>query len=82
MSIDHKPSLPREAERVKKAGGRVVDDHIRAGSYLLAVSRAIGDFDFKPAVSAIPDITVTPLTKDVKFMVLATDGVWDCNSSK
>ena len=32
-------------------------------------------------VTAFPDIVVKPLHKDVEFMVLACDGIWDCKTS-
>jgi len=32
-------------------------------------------------VTAYPDIVVKPLHKDVEFMVLACDGIWDCKTS-
>jgi serine/threonine protein phosphatase PrpC len=45
LSVDHKPSDEVEKERIEKAGGVVsVDGQINYG---LAVSRAIGDYDYK-----------------------------------
>lgn len=64
---------------------------------MLALSRAIGDFDYKPItppkeaqptwflnnhmVTAYPDVVVKPFHKDIEFMVLACDGIWDCKTS-
>lgn len=64
---------------------------------MLALSRAIGDFDYKivtppkdaqPSwflnnhmVTAYPDVIVRPLHKDVEFIILACDGIWDCKTS-
>ena len=64
---------------------------------MLALSRAIGDFDYKPItppkdaqptwflnnhmVTAFPDVVVKPLHKDVEFIILACDGIWDCKTS-
>jgi len=32
-------------------------------------------------VTAFPDIVVKPLHKDVEFIIVACDGIWDCKSS-
>ena len=64
---------------------------------MLALSRAMGDFDYKPVsppkdagkqwfmnnhmVTAFPDVVVKPFHKDVEFIVLACDGIWDCRTS-
>jgi serine/threonine protein phosphatase PrpC len=45
LSKDHKPDLPSERTRILKAGGEVVDGRVNG---MLALSRAIGDFDYKP----------------------------------
>ena len=41
---DHKPSLAVERNRIKAAGGMVMNERVDGG---LAVSRAFGDFDYK-----------------------------------
>ena len=45
LSKDHKPDLPSERSRILKSGGTVEDGRVNGA---LALSRAIGDFDFKP----------------------------------
>ena len=78
----HLPS--NEIERITKAGGYVERDRVDGQ---LAMSRSIGDFEFKrdPAldettqkVVAVPDVSVFDIdsTQD-EFIVLATDGLWD-----
>jgi serine/threonine protein phosphatase PrpC len=44
LSTDHKPDDPLERERILKAGGTVEKSRVNGK---LAVSRALGDFDFK-----------------------------------
>lgn len=50
----------------------------------LALSRAIGDFEFKKSaelppeqqiVTALPDVTVHDITEDDEFVVVACDGM-------
>jgi serine/threonine protein phosphatase PrpC len=45
LSKDHKPDLPAERSRIIKSGGEVSDGRVNG---MLALSRAIGDFDYKP----------------------------------
>ena len=33
-------------------------------------------------VTCFPDVVVKPLHKDVEFMILACDGIWDCKTSE
>jgi len=76
---DHKPTCPDEAARIEFAGGFVVNNRV---SGLLAVSRAFGDRQFKPVVSAEPDITKVKLKETDKFAILACDGLWDVLSNE
>jgi len=41
LSEDHKPTLRREEERIKKAGGFIIQGRV---NFKLALTRAIGDF--------------------------------------
>lgn len=43
----------------------------------LAISRAIGDPDYKPFVTGDPEIACIPLDGDEDFLILACDGLWD-----
>ncbi|ODM94743.1 putative protein phosphatase 2C T23F11.1 [Orchesella cincta] len=93
LSQDHKPSLPSERERIRKAGGIVtpagrVQFKGHVGS--LGLSRAFGDWKYKRAaksddqqmVIANPDVTQYTLTSDWEFVVLACDGIWTSKENK
>ena len=43
---------------------------------ILAVSRAFGDLEMQPYVSAEPQVTVVSLTHEDTTVILASDGVW------
>ncbi|KAL7150670.1 hypothetical protein ABFS83_05G129800 [Erythranthe nasuta] len=88
LSMDHKPDLEVERERILKAGGFIHAGRVNGS---LNLSRAIGDMEFKqnkilPAekqiVTADPDINIVELCDDDEFIVLACDGIWDCMSSQ
>ncbi|KAJ9474490.1 Protein phosphatase 2C-like protein [Pseudozyma hubeiensis] len=88
MSTDHKPTLNSERERIENAGGYVSWGRVNGN---LALSRAIGDFEFKRSfelpveeqiVTAFPEVVEKALEADAEFLVLACDGIWDCLSSQ
>uniref|UniRef100_A0A0D6R6Y8 PPM-type phosphatase domain-containing protein n=1 Tax=Araucaria cunninghamii TaxID=56994 RepID=A0A0D6R6Y8_ARACU len=88
LTVDLKPNLPKEAERIRNCRGRVfaLEDEPEVyrvwlpsdDSPGLAMARAFGDFCLKEfGVIADPEITYRHLTSRDRFVVLATDGVWD-----
>ena len=90
LTEDHKPSLPRERKRVYDEGGRVefcgcwrviAENRGRNVRAALAVSRAIGDIDFKrpenKGVTATPDVDRITLDDEIEIVIVATDGLWD-----
>ncbi|KAF4977175.1 hypothetical protein FZEAL_6283 [Fusarium zealandicum] len=88
LSQDHKPQLENEKNRITAAGGFVDFGRVNGN---LALSRAIGDFEFKKSaelspenqiVTAYPDVEQHDLTDEDEFLVLACDGIWDCQSSQ
>ncbi|CAG8577052.1 10948_t:CDS:2, partial [Racocetra persica] len=89
MSEDHKPVNKGEADRISKAGGFVEFGRVNGN---LALSRALGDFEFKQnpkfkadeqIVTAYPDVKNEEIKTDsTEFLVLACDGIWDCLSSQ
>ena len=69
-----------EKARISAAGGFVDFGRVNGN---LALSRAIGDFEFKRSaelspeqkiVTAYPDVTVHELSDDDEFLVIACDG--------
>ncbi|KAK9469781.1 phosphatase 2C-like domain-containing protein [Lipomyces arxii] len=88
LSYDHKPTNEGERARIEAAGGFVDSGRVNGN---LALSRAIGDFDFKKSpdlppeeqvVTAFPDVLEHEIGPDDEFVVLACDGIWDCLSSQ
>jgi protein phosphatase 1L len=77
LTLDHKPDLPEELQRIEEDGGYVVSFGVARVQGLLAVSRAIGDGSLKPYVIAEPRIAEGYLGRENDFLVIACDGVWD-----
>ncbi|KAJ7948278.1 putative Protein phosphatase-2c [Quillaja saponaria] len=93
LTVDLKPDLPREAERIKRCKGRVFalqDEPEVPRVWLpfddapgLAMARAFGDFCLKEyGVISIPEFSHWVLTERDLFIVLASDGVWDVLSNE
>ncbi|ESN90438.1 hypothetical protein HELRODRAFT_189860 [Helobdella robusta] len=85
LSFDHKPHLAAERKRIKKAGGFVSFNGVWRVAGILALSRAMGDYPLKEKnfVVADPDILTFNLKKiKPKFMILASDGLWDVFSNE
>ena len=57
---------------------------------IIAISRAIGDWEYKStnleapkmAVSAFPEVRKFEISKDLDFVICACDGIWDCMTSQ
>ena len=83
LSYDHKPFHAQELQRIDKAGGYVSMKRVDGD---LAVSRALGDFQYKdrpdlPAeeqkVTANPDMEIMVRKETDEFIVISCDGIWD-----
>jgi protein phosphatase 1L len=75
ISIDHKCTDPKEEERILLNGGKITKNRVMGQ---LVLSRCLGDLYCKKyGVSNIPDISVNKLEENVKYVVVASDGVWD-----
>eukprot|EP00742_Colponemidia_sp_Colp-10_P001241 GILJ01001337.1.p1 GENE.GILJ01001337.1~~GILJ01001337.1.p1 ORF type:complete len:422 (+),score=56.29 GILJ01001337.1:71-1336(+) len=92
LTIDHKCSIPEEQKRIQNAGGEVYRAemdlqhrvYVRGCNYPgLAVTRAFGDtIAAAVGVIAVPTIKVVELKERDKFLVLASDGVWEFINSQ
>lgn len=92
LTIDLKPNLPGELERIRSCKGRVFaleDEPQVARVWLphantpgLAMARSLGDFCLKDyGLSSIPEVFYRKLTEEDELIILATDGVWDVLSN-
>lgn len=82
VTEDHKPYNPKERSRIISAGGTAT----QRINGTLAVSRALGDFEFKKdfhrgpceqLVSPEPEVTIIEEHVSDEFLILACDGIWD-----
>jgi len=96
LSDDHKPDRNDEKARIQRHGGKV--EPIRHGNRFmgparlwkqaqaqggLAVSRAFGDLALAPVgLVAEPEIRKETISDQHKFLVLASDGVWEHMSNQ
>jgi serine/threonine protein phosphatase PrpC len=95
LSKDHTPDAPAERRRILDAGGRIckmrfqsefgpnrvwLKDYWTPG---LAMTRSFGDLiGAIVGINANPDIYLHILKPTDKFLILATDGLWNFLSSK
>jgi len=89
LTSDHRPTVPAELNRIRRSGCSVSFN--RVGS-VLAVSRALGDYEFKDADLPAEEMAVTPVPEvrslqlthpgNFDFILLATDGLFDYLSER
>ena len=91
LSIDQKPDDPEESKRIKENGGEISqyeEDGEKSGPFRvwqkgevypgIAMSRSIGDFiATKLGVIPEPKFIEEKIDKDCKFIVVASDGIWE-----
>ena len=91
LSIDQKPNDPEESKRIKENGGEISqyeEDGEKSGPFRvwqkgevypgIAMSRSIGDFiATKLGVIPEPKFIDEKIDKDTKFIVVASDGIWE-----
>ncbi|GMF19618.1 unnamed protein product [Phytophthora fragariaefolia] len=96
MSFDQKPNRKDERERLEANGAFVTGkpdfmykvwplkkmlDVPRVNGQL-AVSRSIGDVSLKSYISCEPEVQTRKISKNDRFLILATDGLWDVVTNK
>jgi serine/threonine protein phosphatase PrpC len=88
MSEDHKPDMPGEIARIRKAGGYVEAGRVNGN---LNLSRSLGDLEYKQSralppqdqiISGYPEVRSATLGPDDNFLILACDGIWDILTSQ
>lgn len=83
LTRDHKPGDASERERIRGAGGVVVNvQGIDRTMGVLSLSRALGDWYARPFVSQEPETYQYALTGKEDYLLLATDGLWDVLSNQ
>ncbi|KAM0836560.1 hypothetical protein ACQ4PT_062244 [Festuca glaucescens] len=92
LTVDLKPNIPSEAQRIRQLRGRIFalpEEPEVARVWLpkynspgLAMARAFGDFCLKEyGLISMPEVSCHCITEKDEFIVLATDGVWDVLSN-
>lgn len=83
ITEDHKPDVQSEYDRIVQTGGFVIKDGFGTPRVngTLALSRAVGDLYLAPHVSWMPDIYTVHLKPCNKYLVAASDGLWDVFSN-
>lgn len=87
LTVDHKPNLKEERQRIEKSGGRVVfDGYANHRVYAnnarypgLNMSRCLGDIMAQQDCGLIaePEVSVIDISPDDKVLLLCSDGVWE-----
>lgn len=73
----HKPNRDDEKARIEGLGGSIMHWGTWRVNGTLAVSRAIGDGEYKPFISAEPDVTTIVMNGTEDFIIVGCDGLWD-----
>ncbi len=88
MSTDHKPELESEKNRIYKADGWISEGRVKGN---LNLTRGFGDLEYKQnkslkpeeqMITANPDIKIIDYDKDIDFVIIGCDGIWDCLSNQ
>lgn len=76
LSVEHK--VENEKTRLAQQGAIITyDDGVARLFKTLNVSRGIGDYFMRPYFTSTPCIMHTTLSQNDKYVVVASDGIWD-----
>ncbi|NRA46667.1 MAG: protein serine/threonine phosphatase 2C family protein [Oligoflexales bacterium] len=77
LSTEHKPENSTDKARIEEEGGSVIEAFgAKRLMGTLAISRSLGNISLKDhGLSAEPDITSIPRTKELTVLILGTDGL-------
>lgn len=92
LSIDHKPELKEEQQRIISYGGEIAREN-EIGRYRvwikgknvpgIAISRSIGDIVASSiGVIPLPEIKEFILDDECKYIIIASDGLWEFMSNE
>ena len=93
ITVDHKPALQAEMERIHRAGGKITNNRVQG---VIAVSRSFGDIEYNyvkeqswgksfddDLIIATPDIFIEKrVPQEDEFLIIASDGLWDAFPSQ
>jgi serine/threonine protein phosphatase PrpC len=82
LTIDHKPNMPEEKQRIENLGGKIAFDGAEWRIKTLSLSRAFGDLDCCPYVTHLPNIYKYKINPNDKYLVVACDGLYDSLSNE
>ena len=84
QSEDHKPDMKSEKDRIYNAEGWISEGRVKGN---LNLTRGFGDLEYKQnknlkpeeqMITANPDIKIVDYDKDIDFVIIGCDGIWDC----
>ncbi|KAI0374192.1 protein serine/threonine phosphatase 2C [Pilatotrama ljubarskyi] len=74
LTYDDKASDKKEARRIEKAGGLILEGRVDG---VLIPTRALGDAPLNQYVTSSPHTVEMELDEKDEFLILACDGLWD-----
>jgi len=88
MSVDHKPDCQVEIDRIEKSGSVITEGRVDGN---LNLTRSLGDLKYKhrehltpeeQAITANPDTYEFELKKNLDFILMGCDGIWEKQSNE